>query len=94
MTPLEEAVARIVDPEAMASDLDISFDGVSNFSMRRKKAKEKARTIRALPEIVKMQEALQAGLDECVADDYGQSAIANQFREALAALQPLKKEAE
>lgn len=88
MTPLEEAVARIVDPEAMASDLDISFDGVSNFSMRRKKAKEKARAILALPEIVKMQEALEAIAG---GKHLAGSALAVI---ALTALQPLKKEAE
>lgn len=54
MTPLEEAVARIIDPYAWRVEYGIAMDN----------SLDKARRILALPEIVKMQEALTCELSE------------------------------
>lgn len=94
MTPLEEAVARIIDPVAWFSK-DSGMQPM-NWLERRNSAFEKARRILALPEIVKMQEALEevvAGYedDRRSVDSFD---WVEWYERASAALQPLKKEAE
>lgn len=96
MTPLEEAVARIIDPEAFR------FPNSDRWEVERHLAHLKARTILALPEIVKMQEALEQCADRFAAFNKwqlnGRAGPVPQYEAAhtfaRAALQPLKKEAE
>lgn len=100
MTPLEEAVARIVDPSAWTAPNWV-YDGLAE---RRKDSLEKARRILALPEIVKMQEVLEQAIELCeVAIDWnldeaeigGVMTATHTLKDNFhVALQPLKKEAE
>jgi hypothetical protein len=103
MTPLEEAIARINDPEAFR------FPNSDRWEVERHLAHLKARAILALPEIVKMQEALEdiaiygcGMLNQPIAmngpeEEWLRRRIREyerRAREAYLALQPLKKEAE
>lgn len=89
MTPLEEAIARINDPEAFR------FPNSDRWEVERHLAHLKARAILALPEIVKMQEALERCADIVEHNLYHQrEKVEGVVQIARAALQPLKKEAE
>lgn len=112
MTPLEEAVARIIDPDVFVTDeaaMSVETKWRLDVPYRKIRALEKARAILALPEIVKMQEALKPF--SALAEELIQYARTSgipihswskscswddlcRAREAYAALQPLKKEAE
>lgn len=94
MTPLEEAVARIIDPYAWRVEYGIAMDN----------SLDKARRILALPEIVNALEVLkQFKLAADYADQFEEKdralthavgyELCARAREAYAALQPLKKEA-
>lgn len=89
MTPLEEAIARINDPEAFR------FPNSDRWEVERHLAHLKARAILALPAIVKMQGALERCADIVEHNLYHQrEKVEGVVQIARAALQPLKKEAE
>jgi hypothetical protein len=117
MTPLEEAVARIIEPRAFQQlpepttpyERRMHPAAVTWLAKCKQEALENARSILALPEIVKMQEALEdiaiygcGMLNQPIAmngpeEEWLRRRIREyerRAREAYLALQPLKKEAE
>lgn len=103
MTPLEEAVARIIEPRAFQQlpepttpyERRMHPAAVTWLAKCKQEALENARSILALPEIVKMQEALERCADIVEHNLYHQrEKVEGVVQIARAALQPLKKEAE
>ena len=105
MTSRLEEIARIIDPSVFDGSIHtkhgIQFSEAT-VNLFRSDAMAKARAILALPEIVKMQEALEQCADRFAAFNKwqlnGRAGPVPQYEAAhtfaRAALQPLKKEAE